>query len=103
MTTFSQLPYAMDVTHEEIGMTHQWATTKFEAKIPQPPFSYVYGGQPSNELLMTWDLERSEKKLDAYRRQQTLTYTDSKTGLEVRCVVVETREILKLIKLWSLS
>ena len=61
MTTFSQLPYAMDVTHEEIGRTHQWATTKFEAKIPQLPFSYVYGGQPSDELLMTWDLERSEK------------------------------------------
>jgi alpha-galactosidase len=108
MTIFSQLSYAVDVTSEEIDAARQWAAVKFETsplppipltkggqggcdkgeKIPEPPFSFIYGGQSSGELLKTWDLERTEKEIDEYRTQQTLTYTDSKTDLEVRCVGV---------------
>ena len=99
MTIFSQLSYAMDTTSEEMDAARQWAVAKFEttpmppfikreAQIPEPPFSFIYGGQASGEFLKTWDLERTEEKIDEYRTQQTLTYTDAKTGLEVRCVVV---------------
>ncbi|MCX5685564.1 MAG: NPCBM/NEW2 domain-containing protein, partial [Planctomycetota bacterium] len=38
-----------------------------------PPFSFTYGGRPSAELLKAW---------------HTLTWTDPKTGLAVRCVGV---------------
>jgi alpha-galactosidase len=54
-----------------------------------PPFSFSYGGQRSASLLDSWKLERSSTKLDRSRTQRTLTYTDRKTGLVVRCVGVE--------------
>ena len=54
-----------------------------------PFFSFTYGGQPSSELLRTWKLDRASKKLDAKRIQRTLTCTDPKTGLVVRCVGIE--------------
>ena len=84
MTIFSQLSYAMDTTSEEMDAARQWAVAKFEttpmppfikreAQIPEPPFSFIYGGQASGEFLKTWDLERTEEKIDEYRTQQTLT------------------------------
>ncbi|MBI2929317.1 MAG: alpha-galactosidase [Verrucomicrobia bacterium] len=55
----------------------------------RPPFSFVYQGLPSSELLTTWSLKRDSRKLDAQRTERTLTYTDPKTGLTLRCVSVE--------------
>ena len=54
-----------------------------------PFFSFVYDGKHSSTLLTTWDPARDTKKLDERRTQRTLTWTDPKTGLEVRCVAVE--------------
>ncbi len=59
--------------------------------LPEPftsevPFSFRYGNQPSAELLKTWELKRSVLRLDNFRIEHTLTYTDPKTGLVVRCV-----------------
>jgi alpha-galactosidase len=56
------------------------------------PFSFKYGGHSSADLLKTWNSKRVFKELDELRTQQTLIYTDSKTGLEVRCVVVEYKD-----------
>ena len=54
-----------------------------------PPFSFVYGGQPSAVLLKSWEVQRESRRLDDQRTQRTLTYTDPKTALEVRCVAIE--------------
>ncbi len=54
-----------------------------------PFFSFVYDGKHSSDLLPEWKFERQSKKLDANRTQWTLTWTDPKTMLEVRCVAVE--------------
>lgn len=54
-----------------------------------PFFSFTYDGKPSTELLKTWELKRSSRKLDDQRTERTLTYTDPKTGLVLRCVGVE--------------
>jgi alpha-galactosidase len=53
------------------------------------PFSFVYNGKPSAELLKAWKLERSSRQLDAQRTQRTLVWTDPQTGLQVRCVAVK--------------
>jgi alpha-galactosidase len=53
------------------------------------PMSFVYDGQPSAELLAKWPKKIATKKLDGGRTQRTSTWTDPKTGLDVRCVVVE--------------
>ena len=78
---------AVTVTPEEMLTARRWVATKFEK--PEVPFSFVYGGKPSVELLKTWKLERASKQLDDQRTERTLTWTDPKTGLVVRCVAVE--------------
>ncbi|MHB1458982.1 MAG: alpha-galactosidase, partial [Armatimonadota bacterium] len=57
-----------------------------------PPFSFTYGGVSSDMLLGNWQYAESTKKLDSKRVQHTQTYTDPKTGLEVRCVRVEYKD-----------
>ena len=57
--------------------------------VTEPPFSFVYDGKPSSDLLKTWQVSRDAEKLDAQRTRHTLTYTDPATGLQVRCVLVE--------------
>lgn len=55
----------------------------------EPPFSFVYDGRPSSEFLASWGVNREAKKLDGQRTEHTLTWTDPKTGLVVKCVGVE--------------
>ncbi len=57
-----------------------------------PPFSFVYAGKPSAELLPSWSVERAETALDECRVQRTLICRDPQTGLAVRCVSVEYRD-----------
>lgn len=52
-------------------------------------FSFTYGGRPSSEFLASWQIHHSTKKLDSSRTQHTVTYTDPKAELVVRCVAVE--------------
>lgn len=54
-----------------------------------PPFSFVYGGTPSETLLPAWPRKHETVRLDAARTRHTITWTDPKTHLEVRCVAVE--------------
>lgn len=54
-----------------------------------PPFSFVYDGRPSAEVLKGWAVTRAERRLDEQRTERTVTYTDAKTGLIVRCVAIE--------------
>ena len=56
---------------------------------PRLPFSFVFGGKPSAKLLAVWPKKTENRKLDAARTQHTVTWTDPKAGLVVRCVAVE--------------
>ncbi|MBS1850077.1 MAG: alpha-galactosidase [Acidobacteria bacterium] len=53
------------------------------------PFSFVYGGKPSRELLPHWTRKSSQRSLDAQRTEYTTSFTDPTTGLVVRWVGVE--------------
>ena len=57
-----------------------------------PPFSFVYDGQPSSTLLKGWEVQRASRALDPQRTERTLIYTDPKTGLIVRLVGIEYRD-----------
>jgi alpha-galactosidase len=92
-----QLAAAIGPTAAEMGEARRWVAAKFEGTVEkqekktygaEPFFSFVYGGQPSAQCLGQWKLERASKNLDAQRTQHTLSYTDPKTGLVVRCVGV---------------
>ena len=60
-----------------------------ESKQALPFFSFTYDGRSSAEFLKTWVLTRATRRLDDKRTEHTLTYTDRKTGLVLRCVGVE--------------
>lgn len=65
----------------------------------RPPFSFVYGGRPSAELLAEWPAKTTSRTVtadapEAHPRGRQLTehtriWTDPKTGLEMRCVGIE--------------
>ncbi len=84
---------AVSPTPAEIEQARQWMAARFEdghdAEDVGSFFSFTYGGKPSTELLKTWELKRASRKLDDHRTERTLTFTDPKTGLVVRCVGVE--------------
>ena len=58
----------------------------------EPPFSFIYNGRPSAELLKTWRPEKSSRRLGKDRVQYTHTWTDPATGLEVKWVGIEYKE-----------
>jgi len=53
------------------------------------PFSFVYDGQPSASFLPLWEREQASRDLGAGRTEHTINFRDPKTGLVVRCVVIE--------------
>ncbi len=53
------------------------------------PFSFSYDGRSSADLLKDWKVGRKTDKIDAKRTRTTTTYTDPKTGLQVRWVGVQ--------------
>ena len=89
----SQAAYGMSPTPGEMAEARRWVSARFEtpqdAKDFAPPFSFTCGESPSAELLKTWTLKRESRKVDEARTRHTLTWTDPKTGLLVRCVAVE--------------
>ncbi len=81
---------APTVSPAEMGEKDQWVKQCLLAPgVPQLPFSFVYDGKSSAELLKTWQRRAATKKLDDARTQHTIAWTDAKTGLEIRCVAVE--------------
>lgn len=52
-----------------------------EEQVPRLPFSFVYDGQASSDLLAKWPRKVTEKRLDAERAQRVLAFTDPDTGL----------------------
>ncbi|MEI6970317.1 MAG: alpha-galactosidase [bacterium] len=53
------------------------------------PFSFTYDGKSSERLLAEWPVKVTDERLDANRTRRTLTWSDPKTGLEVRCIAVD--------------
>ena len=53
-----------------------------------PPFSFVYGGKASRELLQAWPKHTETTRIDRTHQQVTV-WKDPATGLQVRCVAVD--------------
>ncbi len=82
--------------HPDLGTTtaamkikSKWIKSHLLGVNPILPFSFIYDGKPSGELLFTWQKRLETKKLDKYRTQHLLIWTDHKTGLEVNCEWLE--------------
>ncbi len=80
---------ATTATDDEMTTASQWVATRFgDVDQTVPPFSFIYGGRRSVELLPSWKQTRRIRKLDDRRSEHTLTWTEPESGLVVRCVAI---------------
>jgi alpha-galactosidase len=82
---------AVQPSSEELAVASQWMNSHL-SDASTLPFSFVYGGISSAELLSNWKLAKVAQPLDANRIQHTLTWSDPKTGLLLRCVSIEYKD-----------
>jgi len=81
---------AVQPTAQEMAAAKRFAIEKLaNAQGTELPYSFVYGGRPSSELLRSWPRREPSEVLDASRTRRTVVATDPQTGLEVRCQSVE--------------
>lgn len=67
--------------------TSQWITTHF-ARGVVPPFSFEYGGKPSQEFIKSWSYTATRQKSDDPKVLKCLyTYREPSGGLKVECEV----------------
>ena len=67
----------------------QWAQNNVFPEQGRLPFSFVLGGKSSGELLHDWKRTDATREPDGQCRERTRTWTDEKTGLQVRMVATE--------------
>lgn len=77
------------VTPGEMLRKSDWIKTHLETARPGLPFSFVYGGRASGDLLQTWPKDTETTRIDAARTRRAMTWTDPASGIEVRCVAVD--------------
>src|SRR5579862_2592319 len=86
---FAGAALAAKPTSGEIKEANQWRDRYFNANSKTLPFSFIYGGKPSAELLPTWSVRGDQAQTGGSSSRSSFTWTDPKTHLEVRCVAVE--------------
>lgn len=83
-----EIGYAVSPTAEEMAQRDAWVAAQFQGLDKEgatPFFSLVYQGQAFAEILSKGKMERSSRQLDTDRTEHILVYTDTETGLEIRC------------------
>jgi alpha-galactosidase len=87
---------AVSPTTAELNQAHAWAAARFQgtpaAPDFSPPFSFIYDGKPTSELLSSWKFDHTSKELGPAQTEHTLTWTDPQTGLQIRCAALEYRD-----------
>ena len=83
---------AVSPNSEELSVAQQWSSEHLSGDPAAIPFSFIFDGQPSSDLLKQWQLDRSSRQLDDQRTQHTLKYTDPRTKVELRCEAVVYRD-----------
>src|SRR5262245_23508009 len=78
-----------DTSPEDMTSKSEWVAQNLLSEKNALPFSFNYAGQPSTTLLPAWTRKATSNKLDANRTEHILTWTDAKSGLEVRCRAVD--------------
>ncbi len=83
---------AVKPSSEELANAKDWVQSSLISDTGALPFSFVYGGHPSNELLKSWKVDKVSEKIDENRSKHTLTYSDPLSGLILSCIAVEYKD-----------
>jgi len=87
--TFLVAPSSLASPAEEMQARDKWWQQHFGEQADAWPVFFRLGGKDSLEILGSWKVERSERRIDEDRTEVTLTATDPETQLSVRCVAVK--------------
>ncbi|MCR4738452.1 MAG: alpha-galactosidase [Bacteroidales bacterium] len=85
--TFAVIAQGTTVQNGQGIQVERWIKTQF-GKGKTPPFSFIYGGRPSSEVLR--QCQYSLTRMTSTEENQICylaTYTDNKTGLKVECEI----------------
>ena len=77
------------VKGDAFPIKNQWVKENLLKARRTLPFSFLYDGQASSQLLHDWERKDETKALDAVRTQHTFLWIDPQRKLEVRCVAVD--------------
>ena len=80
--------HAATPTEDANALALQWAQNRLLGEQAVCPFSFGLGGRAECGGFEGWKKQRVVREVDAQRREHTLTWTDDRTGLQARCVVV---------------
>lgn len=83
---------APTASREEMKQKQDWVEDNLLSKKTALPFSFIYDGKKSGDLLPSWKRTSNRRSLDANRTEHTITWKESASGLAVKCVVVDYRE-----------
>jgi len=56
------------------------------------PFSFVYAGKASRDLLKSWQRQETAEYLDENRKKTVTTWTDPQSGLRVLCEAIRFKD-----------
>lgn len=65
-----------------------WSRANLESADGNTPFSFVFAGRPSSQVLSGWSKQSATRRLDARRTQRTTVWTDPVSKVQVRCVAI---------------
>jgi len=57
-----------------------WVKTHLENALPDLPFSFVYGGRASGDLLQAWPKNTETNRIEAARARRAMTWTAPRVG-----------------------
>ena len=77
------------MSRDELSASHRWVKQHLGPQNRLLPFAFQFEGRASSEFLPDWPSSLTNRRLDAVRTERTLAWTDPRSGLVVRCVVVE--------------
>ncbi len=86
---FTPAGWSVEVAPSDMKLKDQWVKEHWLDPAPRLPFSFTYDGKPSEEWLAAWTKSSTTEKLDDARTGHTLTWTEPRKALEIRCVVVD--------------
>lgn len=77
------------VRESELSNSAEWLQLHWNGAIESLPFSFLYNGKPSHEVLAGCSRSVESVSLDESRTQHIITFSDPQTQLLIRCVAVE--------------
>ena len=88
----SNFVWAVTPTIAEMKTVKIWIDENLGPNASNLPFSFIFNGQYSTDLLNNWKKEYNSIQLDENRTRQTITFTDPAYGLKVRIEAIVYRD-----------